>query len=93
MKQDPLLRLRGKVRATGLQESNTQKYKLAKPAGNSWSASAMGWWTHWFPRDKTVQGNPTDSTSVLNRDYVIESLSKNDQVIDLISNLASPANI
>jgi hypothetical protein len=87
MKQDPLLRLRKKVKATDLQEGSTEYYNLGKTAGLR-RASESGWLQRKHsaspqltPSEKTTVGdNITDSTIAANEHYVVERLSNATEV-------------
>lgn len=86
MKQDPLLRLRKKVRATDLQEGNTEYYKLGKSASfrgtsasgtsNTDNSTSPG---H-FLNDRMSNIKETDPTLIKNEDYVVERLSNTNEV-------------
>ena len=83
MKQDPLLRLRRKVRATNLQEGHTEYYKLGKTVNfGRGSASGSSQIIHLespqqLPNARTnVRNNIITSSTVLaNEHYLVERLS------------------
>jgi hypothetical protein len=77
MKQDPLLRLTRKVKATDLQEGSTEYYRLGKKVGPQ-SASGSGSSQRRYLEKTTVRDNFTDSS---NKHYVIENLSNANEVL------------
>jgi hypothetical protein len=89
MKQDPLLRLRRKVRATNLQEGRTEYYKLGKTVFGSGSASGSSQRIHLespqqLPNARaSVRNNVTDSTVLANEHYLVERLSNTNEVLHL----------
>lgn len=93
MKQDPLLRLRRKVKATDLQEGSTEYYKLGKatgPRGTSASGSSqrtLSTSTQQSNNESTsARDSIADSGTISNGDYVIERLSNSNEVSHLTMN-------
>jgi hypothetical protein len=91
MKQDPLLRLRGKVKATDLQEGSTEYYKLGKTtiAGTSVSRSSqriLSTSRQFNNQSTTARDSIADSGTISNGDYVIERLSNSNEVSHLTMN-------
>jgi len=91
MKQDPLLRLRRRVRATNLQEGRTEYYKLGKTVSSgSGSASGLSQIIHsespqQSPNATTsVRNNVTGSTVFENEHYLVKKLSNINEVLQFI---------